>query len=205
MFTQTGVLRTFVCFEIPTYVGDHLATIQERLRKSDVEVSWVKVGNIHLTVEFLGGVSLDRMESVNQGIGRAAEKGQPIRLELAKLGCFPNLEHPRVIWVGPRQVPDALAIFCHRVKKELTAAGFSIQSRPFSPHFTLGRVRSMQKIDTLARAIKRENLEPVSFRLTKVTVMASQQNSVGIWYTPISRSTLGCPPLNRNSLQSIFG
>jgi len=200
MFTQTGIIRTFVCFEVPSPVKDHLAIVQDRLRNSACEVGWVKVDNIHLTVRFLGGVPLDRMESVNQGVGRSAEKSQPIRLEVGKLGCFPNLSNPRVICVSPLQVPDALSMFYHLVKKALAAAGCPTQSRPFFPHFTLGRVRSRQKIDALVRAIKGEKLEPVSFRLTKVTVMASRQSSLGSLYTPISRSTLGCPLLNRSSL-----
>lgn len=180
-------IRTFVCFQLPEFARDQLAAIQQRLRQSGAQVSWVKSDNIHLTIKFLGSVQTDRMEKIIQGVRRAAGRGSPIQLELTELGCFPNTRTPKIIWAGPKRLPAALGILYHRVEEELVSTGFAPESRPFSPHFTLGRVRSGRNVRKLASAIAAERLQTLSFSLREIVVMGSELHPSGALYTPIAR------------------
>ena len=186
-------VRTFVCLQLPRFATDRLAVTQQRLRESGAQVSWVRPHNIHLTLKFLGSVPPERLQDVVRGVRRAAVPAPPIHLELTELGCFPNRQAPRIIWAGLKQLPGELEILQQRVEKELVGAGFSPQSRPFSPHFTLGRVRSGRNIRKLLVAIQAERLEPMRFEATEIVVMGSQLHPGGALYTPISRIPWNSP------------
>ena len=179
-------VRTFICLQLPAFARDSLASTQQRLRESGAQVSWVKPHNIHLTLKFLGSVPAERLRDVVRAVRRAAVPAPPIALELTVLGCFPNRRAPRVVWAGLKQLPEALGGLQQRVEKELVAAGFPPESRPFSPHFTLGRVRSGRNIRKLVAAMQAERLEPLPFEVAEVVVMASQLHASGALYTPVS-------------------
>lgn len=180
-------VRTFVCLQLPAFARDRLASIQQRLRESGAQVGWVKPHNIHLTLKFLGSVPAERLQEVVRAVQRAAVPAPPIALELTVLGCFPDRQAPRVVWVGLKQRPEELKKLQQRVERELVAIGFPAESRPFSPHFTLGRVRSNRNIRKLVAAMQAERLEPLRFQAVEVVVMASRLHASGALYTPVSR------------------
>ncbi len=180
-------VRTFVCLQLPAFARDRLASTRQRLRESGAPVSWVKPHNIHLTLKFLGSVPAERLQDVVGAVRRSVVPAPPIPLELAVLGCFPDKRAPRVVWVGLKQVPQELRNLQKRIERELVAIGFPAESRPFSPHFTLGRVRSGQNIGELVAAMRAERLEPLLFEAGEVVVMASRLHASGALYTPIAR------------------
>ena len=180
-------IRTFVCLQLPPFARDRLAATQQHLIESGAQVSWVKPHNIHLTLKFLGLVPAERLQDVVEAVRQATVPAAPVSLELTKLGCFPNKRAPRVIWAGLKQLPEELGELHQRVERELVAAGFPPESRSFSPHFTLGRVRSGRNIRKLLAAMQAEQLEPLRFQVAEVVVMASRLHPSGALYTPISR------------------
>lgn len=180
-------VRTFICLQIPEFARDRLASTQTRLRDSGAQVSWVKPHNIHLTLKFLGSVPAERLREVVRAMQRAAVPAQPIPLELTVLGCFPNRRAPRVVWAGLNRIPEDLRKLQQRVERELVATGFPAESRPFSPHFTIGRVRSGRNVRKLVAAMQAERLEPMRFEAAEVVVMASRLHASGALYTPVSR------------------
>ena len=185
-------VRTFICLQLPLFARDRLASIQQRLRESEAQVNWVRPQNIHLTLKFLGPVPAEGLQDVVQAVQRAAVPAPSIPLELTVLGCFPNRRAPRVVWAGLKQFPEELRGLQQRVEKELVAIGFPAESRPFSPHFTLGRVRSGRNIRKLVAAMQAERLEPLRFEVAEVVVMASRLHPSGALYTPISRIPQPC-------------
>lgn len=186
MSTPMEAVRTFICLQLPDFARDRLASTQQRLRESGAPVRWVKPQNIHLTLKFLGSVPAERLRDVVQAVQRAAVPAPPIPLELTALGCFPDRRAPRVIWAGLKQLPEELGGLQQRVEKELVAVGFLPESRPFSPHFTLGRVRSGRNVRKLMAAMKEERLESLRFEAAEVVVMASRLHPSGALYTPVS-------------------
>lgn len=180
-------VRTFICLQLPAFARDRLASIQHRLRESGAQVSWVRLQNVHLTLKFLGSVPANRLQDVVEAVQRAAVPAPSIPLELSMLGCFPNRRAPRVVWAGLKQCPEELRKLQKRVEKELVATGFPAESRPFSPHFTLGRVRSGRNVGKLVAAMQSERLEPLRFEVAEVVVMASRLHPSGALYTPIAR------------------
>src|SRR5438309_7448402 len=117
-------IRTFIAIEIPESIKSRIERLQEPLRQIGAKVSWTKPSNIHLTLKFLGGVEVSRIERVSRAVERAARGIAPFEVEIGGTGCFPSPRSPRVLWVGLPEVPEALRQLYSNLESELEPAGF---------------------------------------------------------------------------------
>ena len=74
-------------------------------------------------------------------IEESAQGTTPFQLEVRGVGAFPNLERPQVLWVGVKGELEKIAQLQKRIESNTEQLGFPRESRAFSPHLTLGRVR----------------------------------------------------------------
>jgi 2'-5' RNA ligase len=103
-------------------------------------VSWVAARNLHLTLHFLGEVDDSRVPSLQQSLAPALDADAP-RVGLAGWGVFPPHGQARVIWLGVTAGADVLAFAHAALGSRMREAGLTPESRPFSPHLTVGRVK----------------------------------------------------------------
>jgi RNA 2',3'-cyclic 3'-phosphodiesterase len=96
----------------------------------------------HLTVQFLGEVSPERVGAISSALREAVAGFPPFDLTLAGVGAFPSAERPRVVWMGATDGADRARALARRVATALTPVGFPPESGDFVPHLTLFRVRS---------------------------------------------------------------
>ena len=154
------VIRAFIAIELPPAVRALLDTVQKELRESMGEgagsVKWVRPEGTHLTLQFLGDVRTDQLAAIEQGIERACAGVGPFELNVEKLGVFPNLRRPRVIWIGlegSEQDKATLNRLHAGIAAQLSALGFK-PDHSFKPHLTLGRVRDAVTRDELAAIVE---------------------------------------------------
>jgi 2'-5' RNA ligase len=136
------LIRSFIAVELPQELKKELAELEAKLKKNcPPVVKWVDPKSIHITLKFLGAISEDRINKLMLTIEKAAQSIPPFRLEVRDTGAFPNLEHVQVIWVGVKGELEIIAQLQKRIEINTEQLGFPRESRPFSPHLTLGRVR----------------------------------------------------------------
>lgn len=92
------------------------------------------VADLHLTLHFLGQVEDERLESLLT-LGRQ-QRFESFELVLDRIGHWPR---PRVLWVGPGEMPEPLARLHAALGEGLMQLGFELDPRPFAPHVTLAR------------------------------------------------------------------
>lgn len=137
-------IRSFIAIELSQEARTELARLQSRLKEASPPktVRWTDPKNIHLTLHFLGDVPEDRLDDVSRTVHDAAAANAPFSLNLSNLGCFPNTPRARIVWVGLTGDTDHLislqSDLGDRLKK---GVGFEPESRTYSPHLTIGRVR----------------------------------------------------------------
>ncbi len=178
------MIRSFICFEIPAAIKECLREVQSSLRQLDAQISWVKPENIHLTLKFLGDVSASRLPSVTAAIERAAASIAPFELEVSGAGCFPSARSPRVLWVGLSDLPPSLAELHKAMEAELASVGFARESKKFSPHLTIGRVRAPRNAALVAEQLLAGGFAAQRFTAREVILMRSDLNPAGSIYTP---------------------
>jgi 2'-5' RNA ligase len=178
-------IRSFIAIEVPSDLQEAMGRIQGKLIDTRVQVRWVKVENIHLTIKFLGDVRDEDIPKVCDIMKDAAAGASPFELELAGLGTFPPNGIPRVVWVGMRGDLDALNVLVEELEENLSEElGIAAEHREFKPHLTIGRVKTTKGADRLVQAMKA--LEPAElgrFIADGITLFMSELGSEGSTYT----------------------
>ncbi len=145
--------RLFVALELPAFVKKSLEKLQVDIRSdsrvyaggSGFPARWSTPENIHLTLVFLGDVSVAGDDTVpgeiHEALSRAVDGFSPVTLRAAGLSVFPGVRRARVLWAGVGGETDRLTELQARVASNLTTAGFPKEKRRFTPHLTLARFK----------------------------------------------------------------
>lgn len=136
-----SVLRAFIAIDLPPEIQGKLDQAARQLRAGlpEAVVRWVPAKNIHLTLKFLGDVSINNLEYLKHMLDSEAARCPIFEIEVGELGAFPNLRRPRVILVKVT-APAELGALQRGIEDGAARLGYAREERPFSPHLTLGRV-----------------------------------------------------------------
>ncbi len=185
-------IRTFIAVELAGAERLALRGLQEQLKDKPAAryVRWVAPGGIHLTVKFLGGVDADQMPALRRAVKDACAGIPPHTLTLEGVGAFPNTRRPNVVWVGLGGDVETTARLADQIDQACAALGFPRETRPFSPHLTLGRVKrdarpsDQQFVGEMVSDTKVGELG--RFRVERISVMKSDLRPTGSVYTQLS-------------------
>ena len=108
--------RLFVAVAIPEVVKAKMEAAQAELRRavSEHSVRWTRREQFHLTLKFLGDVDAARVEALGEAIRAACRGFGPLHLRAERVGYFPDLRYPRVVWTGVQDQAERLAGGQHR-------------------------------------------------------------------------------------------
>ena len=176
-------IRSFIAIEIPPWALAQIGQLQEELRHLKADVQWVRPENIHLTLKFLGAVSEEVLEKITLALSPVLSSRELFDLHIRGFGCFPSSRHPRVLWLGIDRGTEQISPLQEAIEKKAAELSFSPERRPFTPHLTIGRVRSFQGKGALAQAIEtHKNIEIGSFRAKEVFLYQSELTPSGAIY-----------------------
>ena len=201
-------IRAFVAIELPDELTEALARVAEDIRKKAGGregrggrggASWVKPGNIHLTLKFLGDIDPADLGKIREALCGAASAVGPFRLACRGVGGFPGLARPRVVWVGLDDCPG-LAALRERIEDGLAAIGFERDERAFHPHLTLCRVKTPSCARAIGRAAEEagaagaagavDGTGPWEFTVESFVLMRSELSPKGARHTVLERIPL---------------
>ncbi len=180
------VIRCFVALEIPVEIQELLGSVSSELSRAGAEVNWVKPGNIHLTLKFLGEIPQNKFIQAGMAVSRTKGRVGPIMARLGELGAFPVLDKPRVVWAGLSQGQAECVQAFQAIEEELAAIGFQREERKFWPHLTLGRLRSSRNTAELARLIRETRLPPQEFPFKALSLVKSTLTPQGPAYESVN-------------------
>ncbi len=184
-------LRCFVAVELPEKLKNEIVARTEGLRKSGTDARWIKAENLHLTLKFLGDTPEDVLTAVKESLEKAVKDHVKFKLRLSGAGVFPDRKRPRVVWVGLED-SDRLVALQSAVEEALAELGFETEKRPFSPHLTIGRLKSPRRRDFLLReldAISGEEFGKVE--VAEISIMKSVLKSSGAEYSRLFAIPVG--------------
>jgi len=184
-------VRSFIAIELPDELKLGLAQLEAKLKMSNQPwVKWVDPYSIHLTLKFLGSIGVDRTGEVTKAMEAAVQGIPPFRLEVKDLGAFPSLRRVQVAWVGVSGEVDKLSQLQRRLESNLARLGFAPESRPFTPHLTLARLRNQASLDerqSFGELIATTKFEAAyTVKVDAISLMKSQLTREGAIYSRIS-------------------
>ncbi len=150
------MVRAFIAVDISQEARAALADVINGLQQQGVSgVRWVRPEGIHLTLKFLGEIDPGLVDGIMNALGRAAQGTGAFRLALSDIGAFPNTNNPRVIWAGLKGELGHLKDIQEKIDREVhSTTGLPMETRPFTPHLTLGRMGNRASSDERRRAGK---------------------------------------------------
>ncbi|HZP42828.1 MAG TPA: RNA 2',3'-cyclic phosphodiesterase [Candidatus Binatia bacterium] len=187
-------MRCFVAVDVSPDVRAALGAAQAELRAAArrADVRWAEPAQFHVTLQFLGAVSDERVPEVVAALGEPARHAAPIALAADGLGAFPSVRRPRVVWAGMGGDVAALARLAGAVGRALAPLGFEPEARGFHAHLTLGRVRSPRGIGRLATALEAaRDVALGTWTAPEVVLYQSRLRPTGAVYEAVARLPMG--------------
>ena len=146
--------RLFFALDPPAALTRKIENLVKKFDTPPNFVRWVRAGNMHITLKFLGDVDESAIPAVVEAARRAVEPCPPLKLIVEGLGVFPNHEQPQVIWFGVSGDTEPLREMERSLSSSLTPLGFPPEDRPFAGHLTIGRVKSGNARGKIARLVR---------------------------------------------------
>lgn len=178
------MIRAFIAINLAASVIEEIAKVQSALQEAKGDIRWTRADNLHLTLKFLGDITRQQVEPIVHTLHQALASQSPLRLNAQGLGAFPNLRKPRVLWAGIDG--EGLVALRDAVETALMTLDFPPEEREFTPHLTLGRVRSLRGWERVLAVMKQH--EQVHFGesvVDHVTLYQSTLRPEGAVYSPL--------------------
>ncbi len=184
-------IRSFIAIELPDKLKLELSRLEAKLKSGGLPgVKWVNPDSIHLTLKFLGNITPDKTVEITRAIEEAARTVPPFNLEVKDLGAFPNFKRVQVVWVGISGEVAQLKQLQQDIESNLTRLGFTPESRPFTSHLTLARLRNQASSDErqkLGQLIADTRFEAdCTIKVDAISLIRSQLTREGAIYSQIS-------------------
>lgn len=179
--------RLFLAFELPSDIMDSVYRISGEIKGYPLNVKWIKAGNIHLTIVFLGNIRADHIPIIEDATGNVCSRYGAFGLNLNGIGIFPNRAKPRVIWLGLDGDLERMSYFRNSLQKHLKLFNIKQEKRRFKPHLSLGRFRKGKVNNPLLENVLMRYKDTVSskFILNELHLFKSDLRPTGSEYTKL--------------------
>jgi 2'-5' RNA ligase len=186
-------LRTFIGVDIGKTIRDRAVALQGKLADARTPVKWVEPENLHVTLLFLGEVEDRTVPAVCQAVAEVTLRHTAFSLSVEQAGCFPNPRRPRILWIGVGERVQELVALHDDLEPPLLDLGcYRREERKYSPHITLGRVKSERPTERLSAALATlAGWKGGHITVSEIQVMSSELTPKGPNYTVLSRAKLG--------------
>lgn len=193
------MIRAFLAVELSEALRAEIASLQQELTrrmepelKRGMRIAWTQPASIHLTLKFLGDMDEQVIDPLRLAVEQALGNQGAVVVPLERLGAFPRPDHPRVLWVGPseqwEQGAEAkrVAEIHGAIEQACDGLSFLRDTRPFSPHLTVARIKMGERQVGLALAKSGLLDLPLSLgqlAVQAVVLMQSELTPTGSVYT----------------------
>ena len=177
---------------MPDPVAAALSRLADKLAVQIAGARWVAPSHFHITLAFLGDIPTTDLARVCQATANAVRPLAAFPLRVARLGAFPNLHQPRVLWAGLSD--DALPQL-EALQRTVAAAARGVGYPPdgrFSPHITLARFKPGKDQTADLRDLPGRFARWMAGDMTvrEVVCFSSILGPDGPEYTPLARAPL---------------
>ena len=132
------MVRTFVALELSKDIQDQLALAQKTIRGCKARLTFVDPKNIHITAKFLGEVDEKKIQKVMDALMSVTFSPFPVTAGMVAVN---NPKRPHTVWCVIDDNGHSERLF-HLIEDALVPLGFERETRRFTPHATLARVKS---------------------------------------------------------------
>ena len=177
-------MRLFIAIGLNDTLKEKISELQKYFIDIDSDVKWVDRKNLHFTLKFLGETGENKLKDIESAINKSLVQIKSFFITIEKTGTFPETGAPRVLWLGISEGSEILSSISSKLNDYLFESGFEKENRGFTPHLTIGRVRSNRNILMLKDKIKQfHDISIGKNEVNEVLLMQSKLTPSGPIYT----------------------
>ena len=175
-------IRTFLALELPQTVRNKLSVNVELISGHDKlqQIRWLPKESYHLTLSFLGNVEYVFISNLQLNLEQILSSKQAVPFRFSEITPFPFSGTPKIA-AAMLECSEELMQLQHNTAKCVRAFGISLERRRFTPHVTLGRLKSRSR-KSMAFQPQQLFLEGVS---KKVVIFQVELAPKGAFYTSL--------------------
>jgi len=146
---ESKTIRAFVAIQLPAPVQEALRQVQSELKTilPPRSAAWTRAENMHLTLRFLGGVEPANLSELCRRLRDSIAGFGALELRCERLGCFPDLRFPRVVWAWVHDEGERLAQLQQAVAKATGSFAETSAGEEFVGHITLAGPKRIKRSD----------------------------------------------------------
>jgi len=184
-------MRLFVAVEFESRVCDAIQSAIDNFPLKNPPWRWSARDTWHLTLKFLGETTPTAVEVVSSALAESVKPHEPFDISLGRLGGFPNLEQPRVLFFRAESGVEPLAALARDIEASLfTNAGIARDDRPFRAHVTVARLKTRLSAPVAARLTAVPPLAEAAQRVGGIALIHSRLSSQGARYERLKQFAL---------------
>jgi RNA 2',3'-cyclic 3'-phosphodiesterase len=191
--------RLFIAVTVPGEVKTEIEKAQAALRRALPKecVRWTKREQFHLTLKFLGNVDAQRVQPLTDAIRAACHGFAALDLSAERIGFFPDLRSPRVVWASVSDRQNQLPLLKSAIETAVRDFTVEESKERFTGHITLGRIKGLRRAEGEALAGVASGLAARSFgawAADRIELIRSQLSPSGAQYTTLAAIPLPVLP-----------
>jgi len=173
-------MRAFISIKFPPKILMHIKSIQEHLPEFTGKKTELK--NLHLTLKFLGEVSLEDVENIKLRLRKI--NFSKFETEIKECGFFDKQEEGGILWLGINN--------CENIQKEIdnSLEGLYEKEKRFMGHLTIARVKKIEDKKKFIEAMGKIKPSKLSFIIDKFYLIESNLKKEGPKYRVIEEYNL---------------
>jgi len=175
--------RVFVALPLPDKVKSELSSLQKEYPQ--LPAKWVKSGNLHITIEFIGNRTDEEIGEICSKIQEISTKHSSFSLTLENIIYGPLGKTPRMVWATGKETKE-LTLLAKDIKQSLSGS-----AAPITLHITLARITQWEfrKIPEEEQIDVSKDIN-ITFSVDSVVVMESSLKKGGAEYTILQKAKL---------------
>ncbi|WP_221290592.1 RNA 2',3'-cyclic phosphodiesterase [Stygiolobus caldivivus] len=176
-------MRLFIAVKVPQL--PKITEALDALGRVGADVKLVEPWNIHLTLVFLGELPENKLDLIKDSMD--AVSFSSFKVKFFGTGAFPNLNKPRVLWIGLNEGVTQLRQLRGELYKQLVSRGIRPEDeKEFSPHLTLGRIKGPRNVVNLVQVLNEyASTDFGEVNVEEVTLFKSTLTPKGPIYDPL--------------------
>src|SRR5689334_9016374 len=140
-------MRLFTGLDIPADILGRLELLLGQLRPT-AKIRWSVPANLHITTKFIGQWPEERLDELKSAL--AGVKSPALQVAIRGLDFLPG-RSPRVFYCGIDA--PGIADLAASTDRATAALGIESESRAYTPHLTLARIKERGGLERLRAAI----------------------------------------------------
>lgn len=138
--------RLFIALPIAGEIITSLSSVHSALANFSDVLKVVEPSQYHLTLKFIGDCEGSTSHAMQSQFHRITPPVARLDYAVKGMGMFPNTKNPTVIWTGIQTDEKAMSQLAQDMQAFAKKFGIKEESRTFTPHLTLARIRKGRKL-----------------------------------------------------------